>query len=299
VPRSGRPPRLAERRRGGDPVIARRSLGLVAAVGALGVLPAIAAAAESPAVPPGASRHGLLVTPAPLTLLGPQQRTLRVVNRGDQPVDLQINVTNYALSRDGRPLIGPNVGGKLSARTWLRLNPAQLHLDPGQLGNVEVTAAPPRLATPGDHHAIVLVASGAQVVPRRFAIRHRIAVGVLVRVPGPITRRLAIGRLTVRRVGRRDVARVRIRNLGNINERLAKGQVTVQLLRGRRVAATFRPRARSLLPGTAGDVVASRVGHRRGRYTAVVRLRFARPASAGPAVSSTPPSMVRRVRVRL
>lgn len=284
--------------RGGDGVIARRSLGTIAGVCALGSLaPAIATSAD-PAAPSGPAPFALTVSPAPLTLLGPQQTTLRVANGGEEPIDVQLSVSNYALGRDGRPLIGSAAGTRLSAQTWLRLEPTQLHLDPGQQGGVQVTAAPPRQATPGDHQALVLVAE-AQGAPGHLLVRHRIGVGVLVRVAGPIKRRLSIGRLTVRRVGRLDVLRVRIRNLGNINERLAKGQVTVQLRRGRRPAVTFRARARSLLPGTAGDVVASRVGHRRGAYTAIVRLRFSRPPDAGPGVSSTPGPLVRRVRVRL
>jgi hypothetical protein len=283
--------------RGGAGVSARRSLGMLAGVCALGSLtPAVATSAD-PAAPSGPAPFALTVSPAPLTLLGPQQTTLRVTNGGEEPIDVQLRVSNYALGRDGRPLIGSAAGSRLSAQTWLRLEPTQLHLDPGQQGGVQVTAAPPRQATPGDHQALVLVAEAG--APGHLLVRHRIGVGVLVRVAGPITRRLSIGRLTVRRVGRLDVLRVRIRNLGNINERLAKGQVTVQLRRGRRPAVTFRTRARSLLPGTTGDVVASRVGHRRGRYTATVRLRFTRPPNAGPGVSSTPSPLVRRVRVRL
>lgn len=279
-------------------MIARRSLGMIAGVCALGSLaPAVATSAD-PAAPSGPVPFGLTVSPAPLTLLGPQPTTLRMANGGEEPIDVQLSLSNYALAPDGRPLIGSPAAARLSARTWLRLEPTQLHLDPGQQGGVQVTAAPPRQATPGDHQALVLVAA-AQGAPGRLLVRHRIGVGVLVRVAGPIKRRLSIGRLTVRRVGRLDVLRVRIRNLGNINERLAKGQVTVQLRRGRRPAVTFRTRARSLLPGTTGDVVASRVGHRRGAYTAIVRLRFSRPPDAGPGVSSTPEPLVRVVRVHL
>jgi hypothetical protein len=285
-------------RRGGGGVIARRLPRLIAGLCALGLLAPAVATSAGPAGTNG-SGFSLTVSPAPLTLLGPRQTTLRVTNGGEQPVDVQLSLSNYAFGRDGRPLIGRAAAAKRSARTWLRLAPIQLHLDPGQRESVQVTAAPPRLATPGDHPALVLVAARPPGTPGEFAVRYRIGVGVLVRVPGPIKRRLVIGRLTVRRVGRLDVLRVRIRNLGNINERLARGQVTVQLRRGRRLGATFRSRARSLLPGTNGDVVASRVGHRRGKYTAVIRVRFARPPGAGPGVSNTPAPLVRVVRVRL
>ena len=293
VRRTGAIRRAAASGRGARGVLA--SVGL-AAVGALGAASGMTAAAEAPAAP---GRLGLSVSPAPLTVLPRHEDTLSVANRGEQPVNLQLTVGDYTLGPDGRPLFGPGVNSRRSARTWLRLDPRQLRLEAGQRVNVQVSAVPPRSATPGDHNAIVLVTTGAQAAPGRFAVRHRIGVGVLVRVPGPIMRRLAIGRLIIRRSGKRDVLRLNIRNLGNINERLATGQVSVQLRRGGRVLATFRPRPRSLLPGTAGDVIAARAGHRRGRYTAVIRLRFASAAQAGPSVSSAPATLVRRVRVRL
>jgi P pilus assembly chaperone PapD len=279
-------------------VIPRRVSGLIAGISALGSLvPAVAMSAD-PATPAGSAPFSLTVSPAPLTLLGSRQTTLRVSNGGDQPLNLQLSLSNYSLRRDGRPLFGSRAGARLSARTWLRLQPTRLHLDAGEQGSVRVTAAPPRQATPGDHQALVLLAA-AQGSSGTFQVRHRIGVGVLVRVEGRITRRLSIGRLTVRRAGRFDVLRVRIRNLGNINERLGKGQVTVQLRRGGQPPLTFRARARSLLPGTTGDVMATRVGHRRGTYTATVRVRFSRPPDAGPGVSTTPRPLVRVVRVRL
>jgi len=278
-------------------VLRARSLMVVAGLGALGALTPVLASG-APAVPPGPPPLGLTVSPAPLTLLGQRQTTLSVVNHGSQPVNLVLSLTNYALGGNGRPLIGPKVGGSRSARSWILLQPKQLHLNPGQRGGVRLLSVPPQQATPGDHQALVLL-TATQPSPGRFLVRHRIGVGVLVRVPGPIRRRLAIGAVTARHVGRKDVVRVTVRNLGNINERLARGQVTVQLRRGRRNVATLRTQPRSLLPGTSGVVVASRVGHRRGAFTAVVRLRFARPPSAGPGVSATPRPLVRTAKVSL
>jgi hypothetical protein len=264
--------------------------------GAIGALAASVAAAASAPPRSGQAPFALTVSPAPLTLLGQRQTTLRVTNRGSQPIDLQLALTNYALGPDGRPLIGPRVAAKRSARTWILLQPRQLHLNPGQIGSVHLLAVPPQLATPGDHQAIVLV-TATQPGPGRLLVRHRIGVGVLVRVPGPIRRGLSIGRVTTRHVGRQDVLRVRVKNLGNVNERLGKGQVTVQLRRGRRTIAVFRSLPRSLLPGTSGDLVASRVGHRVGVFTAVVQVRFTRPPLAGPGVSSTPKPIVRKTAV--
>ena len=55
-------------------------------------------------------------------------------------------------------------------------------------------------------------------------MRLRIGVLVLAHVPGPTVRRLVIGPLNVRRVGRARVLELAIRNAGNITERLAPGR---------------------------------------------------------------------------
>src|SRR5262249_52746235 len=117
----------------------------VAGLGALAALPP-ALAWGAPASPQGPPSLALTVSPAPLTLLGQRQTTLSVVNRGAQPVDLVLSLTNYGLGGDGRPLIGPKAGGARSARSWILLQPRQLHLDPRQRPAVPLLSPAPQQA---------------------------------------------------------------------------------------------------------------------------------------------------------
>ena len=76
-----------------------------------------------------------------------------------------------------------------------------------------MTSHPPRHAEPGDHHALVLLT--ARVVgTAQVGVRTRIGVGVLVRMPGDIVRRIAVTGLSASRA--KHVLTLRLANRGNV-----------------------------------------------------------------------------------
>jgi hypothetical protein len=238
---------------------------------AAAALVAAAAAAGTTAPRPARPVVSLSATPAHLTLLGGIPQTLLVHNDGAARMRVSARPASFAFDLYGNPSIGPSTTPARSAETWLAVQPRRLVLRPGQEGLLRIVARPPRRASPGDHHALVLLSASA---PGRapVAIRTRIGVLVLVRVRGRIVRRVTLGRVWLTRVRHRRFVAVRATNRGNVAERLLPGDVSVSFRRGGRVVAVAKGLAQDLLPHTSGAVLAPLAPALRGRFTAVIRI---------------------------
>jgi hypothetical protein len=99
----------------------------------------------------------------------------------------------------------------------------------------------------------------------------RIGVVVVVRAPGRIVRRLALGPLHVRRLRRDRVVEVLLLNRGNVTETLRQRSVRVTLARGN-TRVTFRAGARELRPRTSGVVLLQVRKNLRGWFSARVEV---------------------------
>ena len=223
--------------------------------------------------PAGASRPVLALTASPthLTLVGRARHPLRVVNSGATPVVVDASAAGFTLGPRGRPRV---LGGASARRvaSWLRVRPSHIALAPGAAAELLLVSAPSRSATPGDHAAVVLLATRAPpgaAVP----VRMRVGVTVVVRVAGRIVHRLGLRSLRVRRVARGRVFRVAVANRGNVVEWLRRGRVEITLLAGRRRVAVLRSGARELLPGATGLFELRYHGSARSRV--VVRVTLA------------------------
>ncbi|HJZ62527.1 MAG TPA: hypothetical protein VKD47_10265 [Miltoncostaeaceae bacterium] len=263
------------------------------AVAALALAVAIPAGmAAGAATPPVA----VSVSPPVLFLQGATTTTLAVTNPSSQPTTILVRTGNYNVAADGGVRIDPKLPPARSAKAWLRVSPRSLTLGPGQRGTVTVVAAPPRVAAPGDHHALVLLAgTGGRAA---VAIRAQVGVNVIVRVSGPLVRSLRVTAPRVRRVKRRRVIAVPIANRGNVVERLLRKQVTVELRRGRKLAARVAAASTIVLPGTAVTLRVPVPRRLKGRYRAVVVVRPAKRVAEGPGVRAL--KVIRKARaVRL
>jgi hypothetical protein len=236
--------------------------GPAAVIAALVVLtPARAeAGAPAPAV-------ALTASPARVTLVGDAGQAIRVSNTGARPVRIDAAAAGFALDLHGRPRI---VRGDASAR-WLRVRPRELDVAPGSSGTLRVAAAPPPGAPPGDHVALVLLATrprqGAAV-----AVRMRIGVSVVMRVPGIVERHLELRSLGVRPDGRARMLEVGVANTGNVVEALRKGRMQVSLVAAGQVRTRLESPPRDLLPHTTGICELRYGGRLRGWLTARVTL---------------------------
>jgi hypothetical protein len=114
---------------------------------------------------------------------------------------------------------------------------------------------------------------------RHVRVRLRVGLIVVLRVRGPIVRRLDARALTVRRSGVLRLLELRLVNRGNVLERLGGDGLRLALVRGGRRFATLRPRSQELLPHSAGIAVFAYHGGLRGDVLARVELR---PPVQGP-----------------
>jgi hypothetical protein len=220
--------------------VSARSFSFAAVVLLSALVPASAGAGAA------APLAALTASPAHVTLLPNSSATIRVTNAGLLTVVADVTATGFALSPRGEPKVLA-----AQSRTWIEVRPARLTLAPGERASVDVASALPSGAPPGDHPAVVLVTTRPGAGDA-VAVRMRLGVAVVVRVPGRIVHRLELGPLRVVGSGRDRALRVVVANNGNAVEWLRRGRVEVSLFSHRRLTARLRTQARELLPHARG-----------------------------------------------
>ena len=212
------------------------------------------------APPPAA----LSASPARIELVGAGAHAIRVTNPARVAVVVDAGLAGYGLDLPGRARIV--VWRDPAVR--VSVAPGRVALGPGGTGSIVVTTAVGAHARPGDHEALVLLAT-RRLAGAGVAIRMQVGIPVLVRVPGAVVRRLAVRGVRVQRPRRLDVS---VRNGGNVVERIGRETLRIVLQRHGRVLATLRPAPRELLPGTRGIVEARYPAQLHGQVTAYVEL---------------------------
>ncbi|HYY03322.1 MAG TPA: hypothetical protein VE736_05495 [Gaiellaceae bacterium] len=243
---------------------------------ALPVVTAFAATASSSpaAVDAGRLPVALAVSPARVALVAPASRVLEVRNAGAQRLVVDIAPRS--------------VDKRTAANEWLSIRPRHLILGAGSNARLTLRAGLHPRARPGDHQLRMLLI--ARPLGRsRVAVRVRLGVGIRVRIPGRLRRRLDVRGLRVHRHARARVLLVSVVNQGNVTEQL-RGPLTVTLVRRGRVVSRLRPPGfRELSPGARTVLALPYTGRVRGLVTAIVTVRL----------SGRLPRLARRYRIRL
>jgi hypothetical protein len=208
---------------------------------------ASAPAGASAARPPVA----LTAAPAHVELSGAARATVKVTNSGSKRVVVDMSRAGFALDLRGRPKIVAASDVSRSAAGWLSLRPRSIALRPGASRTVTIASKPPSQVEPGDHDALVLLTT-RRLVKDRVAVRMRMGVVVVVRVPGTIRRRLELRAARVAGTGRVRVLELVVANLGNVSEFFTRKRALVALYRGGRRIARLTAETRTLRPGTVG-----------------------------------------------
>jgi hypothetical protein len=240
----------------------------------LGVALIVAAALIPSAAAGGNPAAALGVSPLRLELKGASGAAITVRNPGARPLVVTVTRVGFARTLHGKPRIKSPRG----AAAWLRARPHRLRLAPHATGSFRVSAKPPAAARPGDHPALVLLATRPPA-DRKVRVLLRVGVVVLVRIPGTIVRRLEPQSLSVRRDGAKRLFSLRVANRGNVAERIRGARLELVLSRHGKSFATLRVRFVDLLPHSAGIAQFVYGGVVHGRVRASVVLR---PASIGP-----------------
>jgi hypothetical protein len=240
---------------------------------ALALGSAVVGTPSSASVGGGRSPVALSVSPARIALGAPASRTIELRNLGAERVVVDVARTS--------------VGRRVETRGWVSIRPAHLALRAGSRAVLTLRVRAAQAAQPGDHRLRVLLIARPQR-RGRVAVLVRLGIGVRVRMPGRVVRRLDVRGLRVRRGAGGRALLVSIGNRGNVTEQL-RGRLTVTLKRSGRVVSRLRPqKVRELLPRTRTVLALPYVGHVRGVVTAIVKLRIERLVP-----------LVRRYRLRL
>ena len=205
----------------------------------------------------------LVAEPARVQLDGAGSQTVQVTNRGSAAVVLDAQRAGFALDLRGRPRIVP-----AARAAWLSVRPKRVAIAAGDAATLTVTGRVLHGASPGDHASLLLASrplSGIAV-----AVRVRLGVVVVLRVPGKIVHRVAFLGVQARKIGKRRLLTVRLANRGNVAELLGAGRVVVTLWRGGKLLARLPAPPRELLPQSRGLVEVSYRGPIRG--TVVCRV---------------------------
>jgi hypothetical protein len=227
-------------------------------------------------VPAARARPVVSLSASPARIaLGVRARVpIELTNVGPSRVLVGAAPRSFAVDVRGRPALGAPGRGARSAATWLRVRPRSLSIPAGATRVLELTSRAPVRAEPGDHHALVLL-STRPTGAGRVGVRMRLGVRVVVRVPGPVVRRLVVRAVRVRRYHRARILDFALSNLGNVTERISPARATVALVARHRVVARLRLEQRELLPGARGIVAARYRGSVRGRVVARIEIRGA------------------------
>jgi hypothetical protein len=242
----------------------------VALVVAAALTPSGAAAGGNPAAAPAAA---LGVSPLRIEMNGASTASITVRNPGSRPLIVTATRAGFARTLHGKPRIKAPRG----AAGWLRTQPRRLRLAPHATASFRLTAKPPARAKPGDHPALVLLATRPPA-DKKVHVLLRVGVVVLVRVAGTIVHDLEPQALSVHPEGKRRLFALRVANRGNVAERLRGAHLELVLSRHRKRLATLRAHLLDLLPHSAGIAQFVYRGAVRGRV--VARVAF-RPASIG------------------
>jgi len=167
------------------------------------------------------------VSPARVALAAGETRELRIANSGSTPAVVSIGSAGYTLGLHGRLRI-------VAARPVLVVRPARVVVPAHGAATVAVTG---RAAAPGDHPALVLLATERS--QSDIAVRLRLGVVAIVRGVGPVVHRVVLDRLTVHGT----LLSLWLRNRGNVVEPL---RIVV------RIGAAVLRDTRQLLPRSRG-----------------------------------------------
>lgn len=195
------------------------------------VLSLAATAALTFAFFPGPARASFSVEIAPAQIeitLEPgadSAQTIGIRNHDTAPVDLKVFVRDFELTAEGGFEIREPGDTTYSAGRWLDFPVTTLRLDADETRILDYSILVPENAESGGHYAAIVFegASADQEAAggdTQVVIVGQVVAEVLITVPGPITRNLVVGSLTVPRIAfgaGADYADVTVRNTGNVH----------------------------------------------------------------------------------
>ncbi|MDI6698844.1 MAG: hypothetical protein QME85_07910 [Candidatus Saccharicenans sp.] len=222
------------------------------------------------------------ITPIRLELkVGPGSQKTEVIyvrNNSPRPVRLKVYTENWTLKEDGSRNFLGNQPTAFACRDWIRVNPFDFRLQPGEMKSVRFTVSVPGDTQPGGYHAGISFEQVPEAPPGgrlgQVAFTGKIVAAVYVLV-GKVEIQGSLTDLVVDSAGDFQAIRLKLSNPGRTHFRL-KGEIRLTAAEGRKALSLEVP-DEPVLPGSERWVIIpfkEKLGP--GNYKAEVKLDIGR-----------------------
>ncbi len=162
-----------------------------------------------------------------------------VRNNSSQPVRIRVYVENWKMQDDGTPLFIGQQPTSYSCRDWIKVNPPDFRLKPGEIRTIRFTVSVPQESEPAGYHAAVsfenVPESPAETKQSRVGLIGKIAAAVYV-VIGNVQPEGSIEDISLETKDEQQFIKLKIRNQGKTHFRL-KGEIDLKSSEGKKVAS--------------------------------------------------------------
>ncbi|MCX7973932.1 MAG: hypothetical protein N3B16_05460 [Candidatus Aminicenantes bacterium] len=202
----------------------------------------------------------------------------QVRNNSSQPVRIKVYVENWQMRTDGTPLFIGQQPTSYSCREWIKVNPTDFRLRPGEIRTVRFTVYVPLEAEPAGYHAAVSFENVTETEPElkqsRVGFIGKIAAAVYV-VVGKVEPQGSIVDIIFETSNNSQFIKLIINNQGKTHFRL-KGEIELRASDGKKIN-TFQIPDEPVLPESERFVLIQlKEKLSAGNYKAEVKLDIGR-----------------------
>ena len=196
---------------------------------------------------------------------------ISVTNDGTAPTRLKVSIEDWTLTRDGNPMFMKVENNRYSCAGWIRINPVDFRLAPGETREVRYTIIVPQGTEDGGYRAAVIFETVPDVTPgekiKRVFLKGRIVTILYELVGKPIPEGHTNGlKVELKKEGIDFI--LALQNTGKVHYR-TKGSVTVKDADGKKAFEVDIPDV-PVLPESEREVkVSYDKSIPKGKYTAL------------------------------
>jgi P pilus assembly chaperone PapD len=155
---------------------------------------------------------------------------ISVANDGTASTRLKVSIEDWTLTKDGNPTFMKVEGNPYSCAEWIRINPVDFRISPGQTKEVRYTVSVPQGIEDGGYRAAIIFETVPDVTPgekmKRVFLRGRIVTVLYEVVGNPISQGHANSLKTGLKKDGIDFI-LSLQNTGKVHYR-TKGSITVK-----------------------------------------------------------------------
>jgi P pilus assembly chaperone PapD len=208
---------------------------------------------------------------------------ISVTNDGTAATRLKVSIEDWTLTKDGNPTFMKAENSRYSCTEWIRINPVDFRLAPGQTREVRYTITVPQGTEDGGYRAAIIFETIPDVIPgekiKRVFLKGRIVTIVYEVVGKPTPEGYSKGLKTELKKGGVDFI-LALQNTGKVHFR-TKGSITVKDSGGNKAFDMELPDV-PVLPGSEREVkVSYDKSIPKGKYTATAVVDIGRKELIG------------------